>query len=103
MSGYTQLLQPDKKSTTKHVTFMDGPVIYSFAPGFENNKNPTVPYQKYASLHTEASAALHLLGIASSIASGIFFPSYTWPENLYLNGSRATEDAYLKSTYRKEN
>ncbi len=102
-SGYAQLLQPDKKSTSKRVTFMDGPVIYSFAPGFENNKNLTVPYQKYASLYTEASAALHLLGIASSIAAGVFFPKYTRQENLYLNGNRATEDAYLKSTYRKEN
>jgi hypothetical protein len=69
----------------------------------QDNRNSTVPYQKYASLHTEASAAFHLLGIASSIAAGVFFPSHTRPDNLYLNGSRAIEDAYLKSTYRKEN
>ncbi len=102
MTGYTQLLQAGKKSTTKRVTFMDGPVIYSFAPGFENNKNPTVPYQKYGSLYTDASAALHLLGIASSIAAAAFLPNYSQQSNLYLNSSRATEDAYLRSTYRKE-
>ena len=114
---FNSLLHPVKRSTGRHVTFMDGPVIYSAVKPVEINRDISTVYARYSAVSTEPSAASQLFGLAAGIAAGAISKGrYTgvynpypysggsrYPDGSfrYLDSRAAIEAAYLQSTYRQ--
>jgi hypothetical protein len=97
------------KTSSRRLTCMDGPVVYSAALPDEISKNANTLYQRYSASFAQPSAALQILGLVGGITAGIFYhdysgipiPSYTggYDRTRYLGNRAAIEAAYLQSTY----
>lgn len=105
---YNKKLLADKP-TSRRLTFMDGPKVFSLEPAIEISRNPVSLYQRNSASFAEPSAALQILGLVGGITAGILYPNYTGnpiPSNTggynrtrYLDNKAAIEAAYLQSTY----
>ncbi len=99
------------KPTSRQLTFMDDPRVFSTVTAVESSSKPVSLYQQYSATLTEPSAALQLLGLAASITAGALSngrytgapnPYYYSGKSRYLDSRAAIEAAYLQSTYRQQ-
>lgn len=83
---------------TKHITFMDGPVVFSSTPA-EVSGGPDIRALRPATLPKNTSPALEALGFAAGFAAGFVAPSLGVKN--YIPIEPTAVQAYLQSTYRQ--
>lgn len=88
---------PANKKSSRRITFMDGPVVFSSTP-VEVSGSPNPLTLRPATLTKEPSTALEALGLAAGFAAGFVAPALS---KNYIPIEPTPIQAYLQSTYRQ--